>query len=66
MTWRFTTLTVWATLALGLLVAQSAAARAKWRIPTAAAGLRQLTSGSLSRGVLLVFWMWLGWHNFAR
>jgi hypothetical protein len=66
MTWRLATLTVLAALALGLLVGQSAAARAKWRIPTAAAVLRQLASGSLCRGVLLVFWMWLGWHSFAR
>jgi uncharacterized membrane protein YsdA (DUF1294 family) len=66
MTWRLATVTVWAALALGLLVGQSAAARAKWRIPTAAMALRQLTSGALCRGVLLVFWMWLGWHSFAR
>lgn len=66
MMWRLATLTVWAALAVALLVGQSTGARARWRIPTAAATLRRLTSGSFSRSGLLLVWMWLGWHLFAR
>lgn len=64
MRWRDATFAVWAALGLvatGLLVAQL-----QERLPGLRAAFRRLTARPAARGALLLAWMWLGWHVFAR
>jgi hypothetical protein len=63
--WREATLAVWAVLAV-LPVALQTIAVSTRRLPTAGDAVRRLTTSRLSRGAVLVYWMWLGWHAFAR
>jgi hypothetical protein len=66
MTWRLASFLVWGGLA-ALLVACGALAHASnERFPGVASLLASLTAGTLRRGALLLAWMWLGWHAFAR
>lgn len=60
------TLSVWAFL--GLVVAGGVAwsVLSGGRVPGPGALVRWITSRSAGRVVLVVGWMWLGWHLFAR
>ena len=59
-------LAVWA--AVGILAVTTAlvAARSGGRVPGYGALARAATDGPVRRTVVLVAWMWLGWHAFAR
>jgi hypothetical protein len=63
---RTTTLAVWATLGalVFLLVASDLLLhRGDTRL---GAVVRRVTARSVGRAVLVLGWMWLGWHAFAR
>ncbi len=66
MTWRVATLAVWGLLLAILLGCQVAAATSKGRLPGADALFRVLTGGVVVRALVILAWMWLGWHAFAR
>ena len=66
MTWRSATFAVWAILAAALLAIGLATAASRGRWPTLAALARAAASHPVARGALLLGWMWLGWHAFAR
>jgi hypothetical protein len=66
MSWRSLTFAVWGLLG-GLLVGcQVLAVRARGRLPTAGMLVRVGVGGRVGRALLVVGWMWLGWHAFAR
>ncbi|HEX6395041.1 MAG TPA: DUF6186 family protein [Acidimicrobiales bacterium] len=66
MSWRSTSFIVWAAVGLAVLGTQVTAIASRGRLPTADALFRGITSTRLGRAGLLVAWMWLGWHSFAR
>ncbi len=66
MSWRDTTWVVWSALALLLVACEVAAVLPGGRFPGAGALLRMLTASPARRAVLLIGWLWLGWHTFAR
>jgi Family of unknown function (DUF6186) len=63
---RATTLLVWALLA-AMVVAGSIVARlSEEGFPGVGAVVKRVTISRVGRGVLVLAWMWLGWHAFAR
>ena len=69
MSWRSATFAVWGLLAAAAigLWALSVLARAAQR-PVGRPGvlLRRLMANAYARSAVLLGWMWLGWHFFAR
>ncbi len=65
MSWRDTSFLVWAALA-AVLVGIEVVARLGGRIPTLAATVGALAARTPIRAALILGWMWLGWHAFAR
>ena len=63
---RDAVLAVW--VAIGILVASGAmvSVRSGGRIPGYGALARVTTAGPVGRTVVVLAWMWLGWHAFAR
>ena len=66
MSWRTATFVVWAVLAAGVVATQLTAVASRGRWPTLADLARAATSHPVGRGIVLLGWMWLGWHAFAR
>lgn len=68
MDWRSTTFLVWALIALFAVVLVSLAALGRAAVArNPFAPLRGYLSGHrVARVALLLGWMWLGWHFFAR
>ncbi len=66
MTGRDATLVVWVALGVAVVACQIAAARSKDRLPGFGALLGRLTESRVGRGLVVLGWMWLGWHAFAR
>jgi Family of unknown function (DUF6186) len=66
MTTRQATFLVWATLGALVLVVLLASTLSDDRFPTLGSVVRRATSSRVGQVVLLVGWMWLGWHAFAR
>jgi hypothetical protein len=66
MTWRAVTFVVWAVLALALVACEVAAKLAPARWPSAGSVVRRLQGRVAGRVVVLLVWMWLGFHAFAR
>jgi len=66
MSWRDATLAVWAVLAAALVACQVAAVVSAGRLPGADALARRITAPAWARAAVLLGWMWLGWHAFAR
>jgi len=66
MTWRQATFTVWALLAAGVVACEVAAVVSAGRFPGADVLARRITSPGPVRVLVLLGWMWLGWHAFAR
>ncbi len=66
MSTRLATLVIWGVLALGIVALWAAARLGRGRVarPSKAWGL--LLRHPVGRVLLLVGWMWLGWHLFAR
>ena len=63
---RTLTLAVWAALAAAAVGIEIAGLASGGRRPTIAGLVRAIVSHPVARVVLLVGWMWLGWHAFAR
>ncbi|HEY5024363.1 MAG TPA: DUF6186 family protein [Acidimicrobiales bacterium] len=63
---RHATLIVWVALGAVFVLGQLAATVSKGRVP----GLGSLVGPIIHRGagryLLVLAWMWLGWHAFAR
>ena len=64
MSTRDAVLAVWSGTAV--LVAAGAVACSSCRLPGYGALARAATDGPVRRTVLVLAWMWLGWHTFAR
>jgi hypothetical protein len=65
-TWHNVSLGVWAFMALLLVGVGLAAALSNGRLVTIGEFGRVLMRSRLSGAIVLVIWMWLGWHFFAR
>jgi hypothetical protein len=65
-TWRTATLAVWGWLALVITAAQCYALASRGRAASAGRLLRRAVGHRAARVALVVGWMWLGWHLFAR
>jgi hypothetical protein len=63
---RHTTLLVWEVLGGVLVVCQLVAVMSKGRLPGLGAVAARATTHRVGRYVLVLAWMWLGWHAFAR
>ncbi len=57
---------VWAVLGLALLALWARSHAAGSRAARPAVVLERLATGPLLRVVLVLSWMWAGWHLFAR
>src|SRR5579872_4470566 len=64
--WRESTFLVWSGLAVVLVACSMSAAKSKGLLPSVGALFRTLTGRPLGRALVLLGWMWLGWHAFAR
>ena len=64
MSWRFVSFAVWAALVFALIGLAVATARSS-QFKLTDFG-RVCVRGRWCRAATLVFWMWLGWHFFAR
>lgn len=63
---RHATLLVWGALGLIIVACQLAVSMSKGRLPSLVTVVRRITSARLGRWLLVLGWMWLGWHAFAR
>jgi hypothetical protein len=63
---RHVTLIVWAVLGLSLVVGQLAASTSHGRLPGLGRFVRLVIANRTGRYLLVLAWMWLGWHAFAR
>lgn len=66
MTWRDATWAIWSAIALLLVASQVAAIVSRGRLPRAGDLLRLMTASPTRRALVVLGWMWLGWHTFAR
>ncbi len=67
MSTRDAVLAVWVGIALVVVVVVAAGVgRSGGRLPGYGTLARVATDGPVRRAVLVVAWMWLGWHAFAR
>jgi Family of unknown function (DUF6186) len=64
-TWRAVTLAGWAVLAAAVLAVE-AAAIVTGRLPTAGDVVGSVVRRRAGRWLVLVGWLWLGWHVFVR
>ncbi len=60
------TMLVWGLLGLGVFVFLMVTVLSKGRFPTLGALVRRITQNRLGQWSLVLGWMWLGWHAFAR
>jgi hypothetical protein len=63
---RHVTLVVWGALGVAVVVTQLAAAVSGGRVPGIGALVQRAGSNRVGRLGLVLAWMWLGWHAFAR
>lgn len=63
---RHTTLIVWAVLGAVVVAGQLTAVLSKGRFPGLGTVVGRVTTYRVGRYLLVVAWMWLGWHAFAR
>jgi hypothetical protein len=66
MIWREGTFVVWAVVVLVLVGCQAVAVATRGRLPTVGALVRWSNGGPIRRGLVVLAWMWVGWHTFAR
>jgi hypothetical protein len=60
------TFVVWGLLASGVVACAVVAAWSKGRFPTLGRVVSRITATRTGQVLLVVGWMWLGWHAFAR
>jgi hypothetical protein len=63
---RHTTLLVWAVLGTVVVGGQLAAMMSRGRLPGLGRVVARIAGPRVGRFVLVLAWMWLGWHAFAR
>jgi hypothetical protein len=66
MTTRGWTLLVWAILGLMAVVLLALGTISRGHFPKLGSMVNQVTAHPAGRGALVLGWMWLGWHAFAR
>lgn len=66
MTWHTLSLVIWAAMAVLLVGVGVAAVMSHGRLASAGDFGRVLMGRRLSGAAVIVLWMWLGWHFFAR
>jgi hypothetical protein len=66
MTWRAVTFVVWGLLALSVAGLWVLAATGQGGVARPGALLRTMMANGYVRAAVLLGWMWLGWHFFAR
>jgi len=66
MTWHAVSLGIWAFMALLVVGLGMATLASNGRVAPIGDVGRVLMAGRLRGAVVLVVWMWLGWHFFAR
>jgi hypothetical protein len=63
---RALSLMIWILLGLALVACQTAALLSRGRLPTIGALVKRLTTPRVVQILVVLLWMWLGWHAFAR
>jgi hypothetical protein len=63
---RAVSLAIWATLFVAVVALEVAGRRRLGALAPLGQVLRALRDAPVGRGVLVLLWMWLGWHVFAR
>jgi len=63
---RHAILAAWAVLGVAAVGLQAAAARWRGRVPGMGTLVARVTERRWAAVVLILAWMWLGWHAFAR
>jgi hypothetical protein len=63
---RHVTLVVWAVLGAAVLAGQVIAVVSRGRFPGLGTVVQRLTASRTGQILLVLGWMWLGWHAFAR
>lgn len=66
MNWHQISLSIWIGLAALLVVCEVVVLRSRGRLPRIGELFSRITRTWAGRGILLLGWMWLGWHAFAR
>ncbi|HXX89747.1 MAG TPA: DUF6186 family protein [Acidimicrobiales bacterium] len=66
MTWRALTFLVWGALLVAILACETAAWASRGRLPRLGDVLARVMAPRGGRIVVILAWMWLGWHAFAR
>jgi hypothetical protein len=57
---------VWAILGAAVVMGQVVAVASRGRFAGVGESVRRLTARRLGRSLVVLAWMWLGWHAFAR
>jgi hypothetical protein len=57
---------IWSLLGLGVIACVALSVLRPRLVPTFNSAVRILVSSPWRRGFVVVGWMWLGWHLFAR
>ena len=63
---RTTALAVWAALGAVVVALETLSVLCGSRVPGLGALTRRITGHPVGRAGLVLGWMWLGWHAFAR
>jgi hypothetical protein len=63
---RHVTLVVWALLGAAVVAGQVIAVASRGRFPGLGTLVQRLTAIRAGQILLVLGWMWLGWHAFAR
>lgn len=63
---RATTLVIWAGIVVVSLVLEGLGRRRAIGLDPAEQALRAMRAAPLGQAALILGWMWLGWHLFAR
>ena len=63
---RHATLVVWGTLGVVVVGLELVALASRGRVPDLGHVVRRMTGPRWGQWSVVVAWMWLGWHAFAR
>ncbi len=66
MSTRDAVLAVWVVIGVLVVAGAVVCALSRGRLPGYGALARTVTCGPVRRTVVVLAWMWLGWHAFAR